>query len=83
MTMPEPDELHGLWLQVLRARAAFEVARRTTSTGGTRPGASARADLVSALTRYTDRLRADRIPVPYQLRDELRFLKVVDGYRRP
>jgi hypothetical protein len=75
-------ELRLLWREVLHARDTFELVRGTQSASGAQPIRAAWADLVTALSGYAARLHARQIPIPYQLRDELRLLRIVDGSQR-
>jgi hypothetical protein len=74
----DEPELRRLWLELSRAREAFEVARRAKFSCGPE-SMGARADLATALTAYADRLQAERIPVPHRIREELRLLRIDDS----
>ena len=62
----------GLWLDVLEARAEFHRCRGVTAN---KPLALSRAQsgLLAALEAYATSLDRRGMPVPYELRDELRL----------
>lgn len=70
---PEPHRpLDLLWSELVSARDAVAEARQGPQ-GLSNMTELARRHLVMALEAYTSELQAQKLPVPYRLRDDLRL----------
>ncbi|KRF26370.1 hypothetical protein [Phycicoccus sp. Soil803] len=77
-TVPEPRRTLAELAEDVRT-ARGEVAARRMSPVTQTSLLSARRELLRVMELYADELAARRLPVPHQLRDDLRLLREIRG----